>query len=280
MHQIVKSVYERFVNGTIDPQVYSLRVITIGNPNWRQRALAWMRSVEVDSPGVHGWLLNKENAAMLMSMLRNRSDLRETQLPDLVMVNGQSQSIDQLRSRNYVRDFTRQEQPYLAYLPVSDEIQEGYRLQFSPLLSTDLKTVDVFLKCSIDQVERLNSVTIELPTAAGGLQNAQIDIPQLVSWRLQERFRWPADHVLVLSCGVIASPNSAADGTLVGSLNQSNGLFGLGRVLPSAAGPRADALLVIEYKGNATTHLPANGQPAGPIASSPGSNPSISRGRY
>jgi len=281
MHQIVKQVYERFVNGTIEPQVFGLRIITIGNPNWRQRALSWMRSVEVESPGVHGWLLNKENSAMLMAMLRSRSDVHETQFPDLTMINGQSHSIDQLRSKNYVREYARQEQPYVAYVPVSDEIKEGYRLQFSPLLSTDLKSLDVFLKCSIDQVEKLNNVAIELPTAAGGLQNAQIDVPQLVSWRLHERFRWSADQVLILSCGVIAAPTTTADGTLLGNANRSGGLLGLGRLLPPTAGPRADALLMIEYKGNAATHLPANGaSPAGPIATNPNSNPSVSRGRY
>jgi len=282
MHQVVKQVYERFVNGTIDPQVFSLRIVTVANPNWRQRALSWMRSVEVESPGVHGWLLNKENSAMLMAMLRSRSDMQETQLPELHMVNGQSHSIDQLRSKNYVREYARQEQPYVVYVPVSDEIKEGYRLQFSPLLSTDLKSIDVFLKCSIDQVEKLNNVAIELPTANGGLQNAQIDIPQLVSWRLHERFRWPADQVLVLSCGVIAAPTTTLDGTLLGgAASRSGSILGLGRLLPPTAGPRADALLMIEYKGNAATHLPANGgNPAGPVATNPSSNPSVSRGRY
>lgn len=281
MQQIVKQVYERFVNGTVEPQVFSLRIITIANPNWRQRALSWMRSVEVESPGVHGWLLNKENSAMLMAMLRSRSDVHETQFPELTMINGQSHSIDQLRSKNYVREYARQEQPYVAYVPVSDEIKEGYRLQFSPLLSMDLKSLDVFLKCSIDQVEKLNNVAIELPTAAGGLQNAQIDVPQLVSWRLHERFRWSSDQVLILSCGVIAAPTTTADGTLLGNANRSGGLLGLGRLLPPTAGPRADALLMIEYKGNAATHLPSNGAgPAGPIATNPSSTPSVSRGRY
>ncbi len=281
MHQIVKQVYERFVNGTIDPQVYSLRIITVANPNWRQRALSWMRSVEVESPGVHGWLLNKESSAMLMAMLRSRSDMKETPLPELSMINGQSHSVDQLRSKNYVREYARQEQPYVAYVPVSDDIQEGFRLQFSPLLSTDLKSLDIYLKCSIDQVEKLNNVSIELPTAAGGLQSVQIDIPQLVSWRLQERFRWPTDQVLVLSCGVIAAPTSTADNTLLGSVNRSGGLLGLGKLLPSTTGPRVDALLMVEYKGNAATYLPANvGTPAGPIATNPNGSPSVSRGRY
>ncbi len=277
MQQVVKQLYERFVNGPIEPQLFSLRIITIGSPNWRQRSLAWMRSVEVDSPGVHGWLLNKENSAMLMSMLRSRNDVRETPLPDLPLVNGQSHNIDQLRSRNYVREYTRQEQPYPAYVPVNDEIQEGYRLQFSPLMSTDLRTMDVSLKCSIDQVEKLNQVPVDLPTATGGTQSVTINVPQLVSWRLHERFRWPSDQVLVLSCGVIAAPTQPNDNTLLNTAG-GNGLFGLGKLLPNQVGSRADALLIIEYKGPAATQVGTVRGNSGSVAGSPAQ--SVSRGRY
>jgi hypothetical protein len=273
MHQVIKQSYERFVNGPVDPQAFSLRIITVTNPNWRQRALAWMRSVEVDSPGVNGWLLSKENSAMLMSMLRSRNDVQETPLPELSIINGQSHNIDQLRSRNYVREYTRQEQPYPAYVPVNDEIQEGYRIQFSPLMSTDLRTMDVSLKCSIDQVERLNQVAVDLPSATGGVQSAQISVPQLVSWRLHERFRWPSDQVLVLSCGVIAAPTAKDTNNLISNTSGTS-LFGLNKLLPNQSGARADAILVVEYKGPAASQLPTGNSVPSNTAQS------ISRGRY
>lgn len=272
MHQIIKQVYERFVNGPIVPQVFGLRIITIGDPNWRQRALSWMKSVEVESPGVHAWLLSKENSAMLMSMLRSRNDVRETPMPELSLIHGQSHNIDQLRSRNYVREYRRQDQPYPAYVPMNSEIKEGYRLQFSPLMSTDLRSMDVALKCSIDQVERLNQVFIDLPTAVGGVQSAPISVPQLVSWRLHERFRWPTDQVLVLSCGVIATPSETSNGNLLGNIAGNSGPFGLGKLLPNMAGSRADALLVIEYKGSGTAASSSDNASA--------QSNSISRGRY
>jgi hypothetical protein len=73
-----------------------------------------------------------------------------------------------------------------------------------------------------------------------------IQVPQLVSWRLHERFRWPSDHVLILSCGVVATPtNDKSAMPLLGPLVSSN---------------RADALLFIEPISGAvalpTTTLP------------------------
>ncbi len=273
MHQVVKNIYERFVNGTIEPQVFGMRLVTINNPNWRTRAVAWMKSVQVQSPGVQAWLLSKENNAMLLAMLRGRADYREIQTADIVLYNGQSQTLEQLRSRNYVKEYQKNEQGWPAYLPSTTELQEGYRIQFSPLLDTENKTVDAVLKCNIDQVEKLNNVNIELPLPTGQVQVAQINVPQISSWRLHERFRWSTDQVLILSCGVVAAPAGEANNTLLG---QGSSSLGISRLLSGPTGDRADALLFIEYKGNSASMLPTpqSTQPA------TATNNTISRGRY
>ncbi len=274
MQKTVSEIYERFVNGSTDPQVFGMRLITINNPNWRTRAAGWMKSVQVQSPGVHAWLLSKENTALLLAMLRGRSDYREVQAGDITINNGQTQTLEQLRSRNYVREYRRTEQGWPPYVPDSAEIQEGYRLQMSPLLSIDHRMVDVALKCNIDQVERLNSVNIELPLPTGQIQPAQIQVPQVVSWRLHERFRWSSDQVLLLSCGVIAAPSGAVNNTLLG---QGAGAIGLSRIIPpTAGGDRADALLILEYKGDNSTQL----TPTQPPMVEQAQRASVSRGRY
>lgn len=271
MHQLVRQAYERFVNGTSAPQNFGMRLIAIGNPNWRTRGHTLLRSVPAQSPGVQAFLASKENNAILMAMLRGRSDFKELASVTITTQNGQPQVLEQLRSRNFVREFRRVDGSWPPYLPETGEIQEGYRLQMSPLLSLDKQSIDIVVKCHIDQVERFSNVTLDLPLPTGQMHSGQIQVPQLASWRLHERFRWPADEVLLLSCGVVASPQAPANNTLLG---QGSNLIGLDRILPTA-GDRADALLVIEYLGDA-------GRTAAPVAttaSQPSANP-ISRGRY
>jgi hypothetical protein len=272
MHDLVKKVHENFVNGTTTPQVYGVRMMAIGNPNWRTRAHSLMRSVKAQSPGVNAFLVSKENNALLLSMLRGRADFRELASADVVVHNGQSQIFEQLRGRNFVENQQPSNNNFPPYLPVTGEIKEGYRLQVSPLLSIDHKTVDLVVKCDIDQVERLTNVNLELPTAMGQMFNTQIQVPQLASWRLHERFRWPADQVLILSCGVVAAPQGTPDNTLLG---QGGAIFGLNRIIPGAAGDRADALLLIEYKGDASGRVATGQSPAMAVPTSP-----LSRGRY
>ncbi len=273
MHQIVRGVHEKFVNGTAAPQLYGLRMMAIGNPNWRTRAHSLMRTVQAQAPGVNAYLISKENSAKLLAMLRGRTDFRELSASDVVVHNGQSQVIEQLRGRNYISDFQPKDGTWPPYMPVTGEIKEGYRLQLSPLLSVDKQSVDLIVKCNIDQVERLANVNLDMPLSTGQVYTGQINVPQVASWRLHERFRWPADEVLLLSCGVVAAPQGTPTGSLLG---QGTSLIGLDRLM-SSGGDRADALLMIEYRGEATGRVPIG--PSGTKTAQPNLNP-LSRGRY
>ncbi|MCA9133267.1 MAG: hypothetical protein KDA45_08930, partial [Planctomycetales bacterium] len=218
------------------------------------------------------YLVSKENSAILMAMLRGRTDFQELSSVDLVVHNGQAQVLEQVRGRNFIEDFKPVAGAWPPYMPSTGEIQEGYRLQLSPLLSVDKQVVDLVVKCNIDQVERLANVNLDLPLPTGQTYTGQINVPQVASWRLHERFRWPADEVLLLSCGVVAAPLGAPNASLLG---QGTSLLGLDRIL-SPTGDRADALLVIEYRGDASGRIQAGGgsnrtaQPTSPL----------SRGRY
>lgn len=273
MHQVVKKVHENFVNGTTVPQLYGLRLVAIGNPNWRTRAQSLLRNVKAQSPGVNAYLASKENNALLLSLLRGRSDFRELAAVDIVVHNGQAQVLEQTRGRNFVENQQPSPNTFPPYVPVTGEIKEGYKLQVSPLLSIDHKTVDLVVKCDIDQVEKLANVNLELPTPVGQPFNTQIQVPQMVSWRLHERFRWPSDQVLILSCGVVAAPQGTPDNTLLGA---GGSILGLNRIVPGLNGDRADALMIIEYRGDANARMASSpGLPAANGASSP-----LSRGRY
>ncbi|MHB0955276.1 MAG: hypothetical protein ACYC6N_09055 [Pirellulaceae bacterium] len=261
MQKVVADVIGRFVNGTQDPHVLGLRVVAVDNPSWRSLFLNRLRPVTVQSTGIDAWLLSKEDAALLLAELRRRTDFREHAAQNLVFFNGQSQAVANLRPRVYVKSYrTRtQDNTWMGYDVERGQLQEGFTLQVSPLLSQDERTIDVVLKCSVDQVEKFVNVAIDLPGFNGQVQRADIQVPQLVSWRLHERFRWSSNQVLLLSCGVIASagPNHQ---TTLGIPNPF-----------SRGGGRADALLFVESLGKASQALiPSTITTAGSEALQPG----------
>jgi hypothetical protein len=286
MQERVRAILERIVGGDAETHALGVRLMTVGSPNWRVRALPLVKPVDVKSPGVEAWLVSRENAASLLEQLKARADFREHSAPVVEIANAQVKTVSRTQPRSFVRGIQlKREFPFYDTIP--GKIDEGYTLEISPLLSLDGQAMEAAITCQVDQLEKLVPLSIDVP-AGGQTQRVQIQVPQMVSWRLAERFRWPTSEVLLLSCGVVASPEPAASGwlSMLSPLGVSNG--------------RADALLMIDHRppsaaALATTTPPpppaAAPQPTIPPIAKPaptsatigpptGSASSISRGRY
>jgi hypothetical protein len=250
MQAIVQEMVDRFVNTEAESQAFGMRVITLGSPNWRGPAHRMLRPVAAQSPGVQAWLLAKEDASLLVNDLAKRRDFQEHSTPHLVVNNGQSTIVAKTRTRNFLRDIVLTPTPFPGFEPQMGQIDEGFKFEFHPLLSLDGRVIDAVLKCEVDQVEKMLSVTIPVPTAVVRTQSTRVEVPQLISTRMHERFRWPADQVLLISLGVGPTPVPQAPNTLsVPLLSGSN---------------RADLLVFVESRGKLAA--PATAPATGPTA--------------
>ena len=188
-------------------QTFALHVMTLDNPNWRARVQPLLKPVQVQTPGVQAWLLEREGAAQLLAELARRDRLPRAQLAQQQVVNnGQSTGVSLTRGRSYIRGVTPRPDAYQGYQPDTAVIDEGFSLEFSPLLSVDGKTIDATIKCNVDQVEKLVPVMIDVPTNLLPRQRVRIELPQVSSFRFHERFRWPSDKVLLVSLGMVPVP--------------------------------------------------------------------------
>jgi hypothetical protein len=238
---IVAEVADRFVNSEAETHAFGIRVISLDSPSWRAKAQRMLRPVNVQTQGVQAWLIAKEDAAVLLGELRKRGDFREHSAPHLLVNNGQTAVATAARTHNYVRGVLLTPEAWPGFQPLTTQIDEGYTLELSPLLSLDGRTIDAVVKCNLDQVEKLQPVMLDVPTPAAPRQRTQIDVPQLASFRLHERFRWPVEQVLLIGCGMVVPPVPG----------EQQGLR-----LPLVSTPlRVDLLIFIESRG-------PNGKPA------------------
>ena len=238
MQAAVADLVDRFVSSKAETATFSLRVATVDHPNWRARAHRLMRPVPVQTAGVKAWLLQKEDCALLMAELRRRNDYREHSSPHLMVNNGQSTLISAVRGRPYVQDVFLRSDVWPGFEADMGQIDEGFTLEFSPLLSTNRKMIDATIKCNIDQVEKMLAVMIDVPTAVAKRQRTRIEVPQITHFRFHERFRWPVDQVLLVGMGMVALPVPVDSKPLVRGLP-----------LGSSSAPRADLLVFVEAKG-------------------------------
>jgi hypothetical protein len=239
MHESVKSVIDRLNASKGESYNVALRVLTVGSPNWRSRAFATLQPVPVQTPGVEAWLLTRENATLLIAELKRRLDVTELEASATPVVNGQSLARDVRRPKQYVKTVAPAPGSPSPYAVVPGSIDEGYQIQISPLIGEGGRVVDAVIRCRVDQVEKLIPVPLEVPLPGGGKQSVDVQVPQVSSSQMHERFRWPADAVLLISQGMGAAP---ADGA-------SKNVLGLATGLLEQTPPRADGLLFIEIQG-------------------------------
>jgi hypothetical protein len=247
MQATVGEIVDRFVSSQAQNYGFGLRVMTMKNPNWRIRALPLMTSIPVQSPGVQGWIMAREDAALLLNEFRRRTDYREQTTPNQMVLNGQSTVISTMRPITYTKGIIPTQAVWPGYQPELGQLDEGFSLEFSPLLSTDGRTTDAVVKLKLCQIERMLEVQLEAPSAVAQNQHASIQAPQLSMVQLHERFRWPTDHVLLLSMGVVATPGPEKSNVIADMLP-----------LPKTA-PRADALLMVESSGTIAQATPVPG---------------------
>lgn len=232
----VAGVVERFVRPDLTTYGVNVRLITLQSADWRSIALPYLRPVTVQSPGVEAWLLSREHAAMLRANMKGRVDYREHSSSNIRIPHGHSQTIEQYVPRAYPQGITLTPDRYPGYQIQMAQLQEGVSLHISPLATSDGRRMEAVVRCSADQIEELVSLPVDLRALGINAGTAQIEVPQVASWRLQERFQWPVEDVLVISRGLVAMPG----------LKQSS--WANLPALPGAQAPRADALLMLECR--------------------------------
>lgn len=249
MQQIVADLVDRFVSSEAATYTFSLRVLTLDSPSWRSTAQRLLRPIPVQTPGMNAWVLAKEDAAIVLGELRRRNDYREHSSPYLMVNNGQSTLVSAMRARSYVRDVILRPETAAGFDPSPGQVDEGFNLDFSPLLSVDRRMIDATIRCDVDQIEKMIPVMLDVPTQALPRQRTKIEVPQITHYRFHERFRWPIDQMLVVGMGMVALPIPVDGAPMVP-----------GVPLPIGTTPaRADLLVFVECKGATATAATSSG---------------------
>jgi hypothetical protein len=146
----------------------------------------------------------REEAAVLLAILRRRGDCQELPTGPVLAGNGLPAVLSGGRKRPYVQDVVPRPDAWPGWQTLGSSCDEGMTLDVQPLLSSDGTVVEAVLRVRIDQIERMAPVSVTVPTA--DRQRVQVEVPQLSAVRVGERFRWPANQVLVVGLGLVPWP--------------------------------------------------------------------------
>ena len=217
MQARVAEIAERFTADAAAPHRFSIRVFGVGSPAWRNDARALLDPIPAATPGVQAWIMAREEAALLVAMLRRRGDCQELPTGPVLAGNGLPAVLAGGRKRPYVQDVVPRPDAWPGWQTLGASCDEGMTLDVQPLLSRDGTAVEAVFRCRIDQIERMAPVALTVPTP--DRRRVQVEVPQLSAVRVGERFRWPANQVLVVGLGLVPWPvpgqNAAGSATLL-----------------------------------------------------------------
>jgi len=204
MQQRVELIVARFVQDAAAPHRFSVRVLGVGSPSWRNDARAMLRPIPAATPGVQAWILSREEAAILVATLRRRVDCQELPTGPVLAANGLPAVLSGGRRRQYVRDVSMRPDVWPGWQTLAAVCDEGLAIDVHPLMSLDATGVEAVVRCRIDQIERMAAVGA--PVSSPGGQRVQVEVPQMSAVRIGERFSWPATQVLVIGLGLVPWP--------------------------------------------------------------------------
>ncbi|GHT36154.1 hypothetical protein FACS189427_07220 [Planctomycetales bacterium] len=234
----IADVVDRFVAPQFANDSCKIRIVTVSRPDWQARGRQYLRSIPILTPGVQGWIVEKNSTLVLLQDLARRNDFKEIAPPQFVIPNGTQHQFVARQQRTYLRDVQPNAAVINGYAEDKVNLDEGISLSFVPLSVLDRLNIDAIIKLDIVRVEKMQPLMIDVPTAVNPRQRVQIEIPQIASFHLDEQIRWPKDKVLLLDLGMLPLPGQEQTN------DAPNILSGLTKNLSSSN--KVDVLLFIE----------------------------------
>ncbi|MDR2707037.1 MAG: hypothetical protein LBC02_14785 [Planctomycetaceae bacterium] len=245
---IVADIVDRFVDTQFFNESCTIRVISLSRPDWIAKGHQYLRPMWIASPGVQGWILEREGAQALLQELAHRTDFKEIAPPQFLIPNGIAHNVVSKKQRTYLRDVQINSATLNGYAEDRVTIEEGFGVSFVPLSFLDGFDIAATIKLDIVQIEKMIPSMIDAPTATNPRQRIQIESPQVACFKLDEMIRWPKNKILLLDLGTIPLPNSSEQ------TEPQNFFSGLAKnIAPSS---RANVLLFIECVNGNSVAIP------------------------
>ena len=203
MQNYIAETVDRFVNSKNAQKTFSLRIISLNSPDWRNRNFTYLAPIRIDTPGVQGWLVSKTHVGLLLDNIAKRNDAREHVSSNSSLVNAQTTVVPYHATRNFVRDVQVRAGAPGGYITDPTSLTEGFQFEVTPLVSLDGKTLEARIKCDMVQIDKMHQLTINTPSSASPSAKMTIEVPQVANFSVDELISWPADTVLLLDLGIV-----------------------------------------------------------------------------
>ena len=255
VQRYVSNILDRFMDPAHKNDLFTVRIITVTEPDWRTKAASSIRPYPAKAVGISCWTLEAADYAALTQSLGRRSDYVELNASRNVVPNTETFGwVLPSPKQTYVRDIQLSSTAPQGYVADTASIDEGYRIEVTPLLSTGGDLIEFFFSCQSTAVEKTHTFPLKVPTASSPRQQLTAEVPQIVSREIKDKISFPKDKILLLDLGMIPfAPETRSESAGIAG--------GLSKVI--GAKPLWRNVLIFVQSGGTAQALPKSESPVG-----------------
>jgi hypothetical protein len=200
--KMVDEVVERFTNAVNDLLSIRVRVVAAVDPRWRYAVYSRLTPVGSGSQGQQIWTLKMDDAAFVLAQMQLHQGFKLLVNQKYEMINGQTLKVETSIARSFTGGMQRESAVGLGFQPQAEQLDEGFILRLSPLLTFDGDTLDAAIELSTNTVRTLHRTRVIAPREIGPSELA-LDVPEVSETRLNQTVKdWPLGQSLLISAGI------------------------------------------------------------------------------
>jgi hypothetical protein len=199
---MVDQVVERFLNATHDILSVRVRVVAAVDTRWRYAVYSRLTPVVSGPQGQQVWTLKTDDAAFVLAQMQVYQGFKLLVNQQYPMVNGQTLKVETTIGRAYAGSLQRDSAVGLGYQPKAEQLDEGFTLKLSPLLTFEGDTIEAAIELTANTVKQFHRTKIIAPREIGPSE-LFIDVPEVTETRLNQMVKdWPLGQTLLISAGI------------------------------------------------------------------------------
>lgn len=227
VQRYVANVVDRFLDPTRRNVSFSIRVVAVKSPDWRVRVSRYLTPLRPTVVGngadPQGWLVEKSDLAKVYAEVKKRSDFVLLNSGRDVVPNAEIFGWASVApKRELVRDVRLDSSAPAGYVSDVAAVDEGFRIEATPLLSANGETLEALVRFRATVVEKTTTFGLRVPTETAPRQRLDVERPSIVSCDVRAKLAFPRAKGAILDLGAapLILPKASESGGVVGSVSR------------------------------------------------------------
>ena len=249
VQRYVSNVVDRFIDPEKKNTNFSIKIIALLSPDWRSRTSHYLSPLNTTIIGngadVQGWQADRSDIARIEAELAKRPECLLLNDGKHVVPNGETYGWAAAQPRKeFNRDYRIDSNSSSGYSADVSSVDEGFRIEATPLLSTTGETLELTFRYRSTVVEKARTFSMRVPTSTSPRQQLNVEKPSIVSCDFRGKISVPRSKGAIIDLGLVplAPPTKKKNNEPNGALESISGFLSQKSVF-------YDVLLVIEENG-------------------------------